>query len=418
MIGINYTRQATATLTMLFLTWGWLLIAVLPLTQLGGRALFNVLASIYGLWGLLSLWGRAQRLDATTTLLYWAMLGVFLLGIPMAVDPKEGLKVWAGFLAPSLALLLVQAALWEPANTLDRLLGCIALFGSLTLAGLSITLCYYGFEWSGQPFDPKTQLREDELPFLLPFLLGGFWWRFSGWRRYWGMIGVVAAVFAYIVISGGRAAFLGAVIALLVFGKILLGWHLRWLIVLAAVVLAIVIVADAGLFRRSDLDPQHPVNAFTSGRSALWRQALAHPPQRPWLGVGLGNGRYATETLSFELGGVQKRVQHLHNFVLDAWYETGILGVGSLLMLIGMVFWRLACQWTHLAQQDRERAGVLLAAALAILGTAMLSFSYTSRHFSYLFLCLGGLIYLSNPSGERFAKKPGPNGSLSKKMLV
>lgn len=405
MTGSHYTRRTVTALAVFFLRWGWLLIAVLPLTQLGGRALFNVLASIYGLWGLLSLWGCARRLDVTTTLLYVAMLAIFLLGIPMAVDPKEGLKVWAGFLAPSLALLLVQVALWEPANTPDRLLDSIALFGSLTLAGLSITLCYYGFEWSGQPFDPRIQLREDELPFLLPFLLSWFWWHCAGSRRYLGMAGSVAAVLAYVVISGGRAAFLGVVIALLVFGKILLGWRLRWLIALAAVVLAIIIVADAGLFRRSDLDPQHPLNAFTSGRSALWRQALAHPPERPWLGVGLGNGRYATETLSFELGGVQKRVQHLHNFVLDAWYETGILGAGSLLALISMVFWRLARRWACLIPQDRERAGVLLAAALAILGTAMLSFSYTSRHFSYLFVCLGGLLYLSDPSREVPAKK-------------
>lgn len=381
---------------MLFLTWGWLLIAVLPLTQLGGRALFNVLASVYGLWGLLSLWGYTQRLDVSTTLLYLAMLVIFFVGIPIAVDPTEGLKVWAGFLAPSLAMLMVQVALWEPANTPDRLLNSIALFGSLTLAGLSITLCYYGFELSGQPFDPRNQLREDELPFLLPFLLSWFWWRYVGSRRYWGMVGAAAAVLAYIVISGGRAAFFGAVIALLIFGKILLGWRLRWLSVLGIGVLAIIIVTDPGLFRRSDLDPQHPLNAFTSGRSALWRQALEHPPERPWLGVGLGNGRYATETLSFELGGVQKRVQHLHNFVLDAWYETGILGVGSLLALIAVVFWRLARQWAYLGRRDQERAGVLLAAALAILGTAMLSFSYTSRHFSYLFACLGGLIYLSD----------------------
>ena len=90
----------------------------------------------------------------------------------------------------------------------------------------------------------------------------------------------------------------------------------------------------------------------------------------------------------------------MHNFLLEAWYETGILGVGALLALIGSVFWRLARRWNGLSFQDRQRAGVVLAAALAILGAALLSFSYTSRHFAYLFVCLGALNCLAGNSVE------------------
>ena len=70
------------------------------------------------------------------------------------------------------------------------------------------------------------------------------------------------------------------------------------------------------------------------------------------------------------------------------------LGVGLLLALVGTVFVRLARIWRRLPVDDRQRAGILLAAALSIIAAALLSFSYTSRQFAcYLFACLGGLIY-------------------------
>ena len=34
-----------------FFRQGWLLLAVLPLTQIGGRALFNLVAGLYVVWG-------------------------------------------------------------------------------------------------------------------------------------------------------------------------------------------------------------------------------------------------------------------------------------------------------------------------------------------------------------------------------
>ena len=37
------------TLQAAFFQWGWLLVAVLPLAQLGGRTLYTVLVSLYAL---------------------------------------------------------------------------------------------------------------------------------------------------------------------------------------------------------------------------------------------------------------------------------------------------------------------------------------------------------------------------------
>lgn len=381
-----------------FFRQGWLLLAVLPLTQIGGRALFNLVAGLYVVWGLLSLWSRRDRLDRSTTLLYLALLGVTLAGVPGSVDPMGGLRVWIQFAAQTSTLLLVQAVLRESPENIDRLLAAMALFGGIALASLYLLLPYYWFEWSDQPFNPLTQLQEDNLPFLLPFLLGWIW-RYGDRRwRYGAMLGVTAAALGYVAISEGRAALFGLIVGLAGFCWAVLAWRPRWVALLAVGVLAVGIAANIGPFLKAELDLEHPLDAFTAGRTIVWRHALEHPPARPWLGVGIANASHSQELLRFELSGAQVQIKHFHNFLIDAWYETGILGVGLLLALVGTVFVRLARIWRRLPVDDRQRAGILLAAALSIIAAALLSFSYTSRQFAcYLFACLGGLIHFGRP---------------------
>ncbi len=377
-----------------FFRQGWLLLAVLPLTQIGGRALFNTVTGFYIVWGLSSLWSRRDRLDRSTTLLYLALLGVTLAGVPGSVDPVGGLRVWIQFAAQTSTLLLMQAALRESPENIDRLLAAMALFGGIALASLYLLLPYYWLEWSGRPFNPLTQLQEDNLPFLLPFLLGWIW-RYGDRRwRYGAMLGVVVAALGYVAISEGRAALFGLIVGLAGFCWAVLAWRPRWVALLAVWVLEAGIAANIGPFLKAELDLEHPLDAFTAGRTIVWRHALEHPPARPWLGVGIANASHSQELLRFELSGTQVQIKHFHNFLIDAWYETGILGVGLLLALVGTVFVRLARIWRRLPVDDRQRAGILLAAALSIIAAALLSFSYTSRQFAcYLFACLGGLIY-------------------------
>lgn len=379
-----------------FFQYGWLIFAVLPLTQLGGRALFSVTAGIYALWGLLSFWSRRKRLDRTITVLYLAMLSAFLIGIPGAVDGYGGFRLWLQVAGQSLTLLLMQVALQESPIHPDRLLNRMALFGGITLAGLYGLLPYYVLGGSGQTFDPSSQLREDNLPFLLPFILYELWRR--GPSRWWcaAMISVIAASLGYIVLAEGRAALLGLTVGLAVFCWVTLGWRISQIALLMACMVVVGMTAHLGPFRKAAFDPDHPLDAFTSGRTILWRQALEHPPERRWLGVGIGNESQARQMLSFEISGEHVQVKHLHNFLLDVWYETGLLGLGTLLALISTVFGRLARVWRRLSIEDRQRAGVLLAAALAIMTASLLSFSYTSRYFAcYLFACLGGLNYFA-----------------------
>lgn len=383
-----------------FFRWGWLTPAVLPLTQLGGRGLFNTLVYLYALWGLLSVWSRRDRLDPPVVFLYLALLGVFLLTIPGALNPIEGLRAWSGFAFQSGVLLFTLAAMRESPNHPDRLLNVMALFGALTLGGLYLMLPYYVLGGSGQPFDPAAQLREDNLPFLLPFLLGWLWRRGPHRWRYGAMAGVTLLILAYVVIAEGRAALLGLIAGLAVFCGLTLEWRMRRVAFFVTLVLIASIAAHTGPFRKAELDPERPFDAFTAGRMALWRQALANPPTQPWLGVGMGNGAHSGEVLRFDLGGHAHQVKHLHNFLLEVWYETGLLGLSLLMALISVILIRLARVWRRLSVRDRQRAGVWLAAAAALMTAGLLSFSYTSRQLAcYLFLCLGGL---SHFGGSKF----------------
>jgi len=387
-----------------FFRWGWLTPAVLPLTQLGGRGLFNTLVSLYALWGLLSVWIRRDRLDQPVVLPYLALLGVFLLTIPGSIDPVGGLRTWIGFALQSCTLLLTLAAMRESPTHPDRLLNVMALFGTLTLGGLYLMLPYYVLGGSGQPFDPAAQLREDNLPFLLPFLLSWLWWYSPLRWRYGAMASVTLLILTYVVIAEGRAALLGLIVGLAVFCGLTLEWRIRRIAGLAALILAVGITVNTGPFRKAELDPERPLDAFTAGRTALWRQALANPPMHPWLGVGMGHGAHAGEILRFDLDGQTHQVKHLHNFLLEAWYETGLLGLSLLMALIGVILIRLARVWRRLSTGDRQQAGVWLAAASALMTAGLFSFSYTSRQLAcYLFLCLGCLCHFGGskpPAGS------------------
>ena len=380
-----------------FFRWGWLTPAALPLTQLGGRGLSNTLVYLYALWGLFSLWHGRHRLDGAVAFLYAALIGIFLLTLPGAVDPAGGLRTWVGFTFQSGVLLLTMVALRESPSNPDGLLKAMALFGALSLGGLYLRLPYDVLGGSGLPFDPVAQLHEDNLPFLLPFLLGWLWQHPPPRGRFTAMVGVTVLVLAYVVLAQGRAALLGLIAGLTIFCALTLEWRRRRVAVVVILVLAVGIALNTGPFRKAGLDPTRPVDAFTAGRATLWRQALAHPPTQPWLGVGVGNSVYSPEVLQFELSGRMHQVRHVHNFLLEIWYETGLLGLAAFLALMGVILGRLIRVWRRLSRGQRQQAGIWLAAASALITAGLLSFSYTSRQLAcYLFLCLGALSHFGH----------------------
>ncbi len=128
------------------------------------------------------------------------------------------------------------------------------------------------------------------------------------------------------------------------------------------------------------------LDQLSSRRLTIWARALEDPPPHAFTGVGLGN-RKNLGTLDDIPGGW--RIEALHNVLLDAWYETGLLGLVALVAFLTAGVARL--WWVSRRAEGEERLwlAACFAGVLAILAAAQLGISLTSRQFSiYLFVLL------------------------------
>lgn len=224
-------------------------------------------------------------------------------------------------------------------------------------------------------FQPSQQLLEDNLPFLTPFLLHFM----RNWLpmkyRTGSTIAVVSLVLIYIVFSQGRAALLGLLVALLAHTTLVLHWRLRMGVAAALLLLAVSASFDSQRFiRGADLSGSFTelVDQFTNQRTQIWRHALSAHPRNVMVGVGIGNVNREQLVLSLKVGRENKvvMVKHLHNFLFDAWYETGIIGLLALLIWLATAFKRGFDTWRLKKQPYCAQAGVFLAASSAIITSA------------------------------------------------
>ena len=381
-----------------FYRWGWLMPAFLPLAQVLGRGVFNTLSGLYFLWALANLRSSPRESSATGLhpgfmIVYGLMLAIWALSLTQAVDPQKGGYDLLRYVQYSLTGLFTLMALRKAPQQLPRLMQALAWGALLVMVVLTLQLPYY---LTAVEFVPTEQLREDNLPWLLPFLLLGLVGRA---HARWLAAAAILTFTVYVVLSQGRAALLSLLVALGVFG--MLGFRLRMRVVLTTglAVLAMGMLFGQHFFRGvSSLGFDFAtLDRFTSGRASIWWQALNAPPDNPWLGVGIGNVVTHTEVLRI---GDALTVKHLHNFLFDAWFETGVLGLSAFLALIGTVLVHAIRLWPQLDAGHRRIAAAALAGVSALLAAGLFSFSYTSRQFAlYLYLLFAVLLAL--PAAQR-----------------
>ena len=91
-----------------------------------------------------------------------------------------------------------------------------------------------------------------------------------------------------------------------------------------------------------------------------------------------------------------RSVKHLHNFLLDAWYETGWLGLASLLGLLAYLFTQVLSRLREANRTEFQLAVPLISAVMAIMTAAFLDPSYRSKEFSmFMFVYLAALWQLA-----------------------
>jgi len=377
-----------------FFSYGWLMPAVLPLASVIGRGVFNSLMAIYFIWGIAGL-GRSLFRDVKIPLLLFAvLLASFLPGVIGGVDPEPAFKAWLRFVAYSFVFFFTIAVLRQRSGNIDRLIRTYAIWLIPLLIYLYASLLYFA---AGDNFIPSIQLKEDNLPYLLPFLM---YWLTARVKGRWNLVAVSVAVLAlvimYITISQGRAAMLAFLMGAVLFLYLVYQYRAR-LIVAGAVILILVSVGAMGerFYRNTNVHSSwmEMADSFTSYRTLLWRRAIENPPDNPWIGIGMKNaGSYKTDP---SVDAIPVHLNSLHNFIMDSWYQTGYIGSAALILFLVIMLGFGISAWRRLPADRRYTAGVLLTAAFTLLTASTLSFSYTYRFFSIqLFVFFAGFWYL------------------------
>ncbi len=188
-----------------------------------------------------------------------------------------------------------------------------------------------------------------------------------GLRRAWWGGGIVAA--GVLVGSGSRGAWLATVIAL---GLIAVPWW--WRLSLGRRIAAFAFVTSPIVLFAGIIGADRLSVFFRAGdqsgatRLWIWDSAWRMIAERPWTGIGPDNFLYLNAAFVNPAGWREPNLSHPHNFVLDAWLSTGLMGMLATGLLIGLFY--LTLHRGYHSPIEGARQPLVLAAAAAM--TAML----------------------------------------------
>lgn len=217
-------------------------------------------------------------------------------------------------------------------------MGLYAIFQYLTLIGLPSAY------W-GNSEEPKRALGFFGHPNfyalfaapLLALLIADLGFKIKDLRKYWLFILLWVTGAVGLFLSMSRAGWLGLAAAVGVFLIVAADAKIRKLILSAVIVIVIVIVIIPN-FRYRLILPFLGEKSSVS-RVSLWQTGVKAIKESPILGLGLTGFARAWPQLNTDPG-LTDTHNFPHNIFLDLWVETGILGLISLIGLIGLYIYR------------------------------------------------------------------------------
>ena len=359
-----------------FFQVGWMLPMFVPASVTMGRALANVLFFTYFLWALLAMRPRDFPIRPKLLWLYAAMVSIFLLSTVAAMHPAEALHTWFRWAAYTFTLPVTLVVMTQQAFDDKR---TIHWFGSAALLAMVAFLILLAVDsWRGKPI--ATSVNGMSMAYLMPFLL--FWMRehsaviASRWLI--PLVAGTAVVGLLFADSSAELLVIGTGLLVMMAMMSRIGKQVLWIgSLMLVLVLGFELLPKLSNLHGSGL--MELLDIWTSYRASIWLGAFQYPPENIWLGVGMGHAQYYEPFLSIPVKG-------FHNFLLDAWHETGVLGLSALLALLtyigGLIVMRLRSATIEL----RRRAAPWVASIVAILVAASLDHSYGSVSFALIMM--------------------------------
>jgi O-antigen ligase len=175
------------------------------------------------------------------------------------------------------------------------------------------------------------------------------------WRRLLALATAATSGVA-LVLTFSRGAWLAVAGAVVALGW-LLGGYARWAaLATVALAMALAVTLLPGERLRSE--------TTVSQRLYIWEASVQMLADHPILGVGLDNFLYYYPDYILPAARNEPNMSHPHNFILDFWLSTGVLGLASFLWL-QVTFWTRTGLVLRLASGLPRLIGVGLAASMS-----------------------------------------------------
>lgn len=360
----------------------WLLIApaVIVFFYQLGRGLGNTGYVLYWITALVLL-VRQRNFDlpAAASILFAALLAWGTLSAALSVDSHSAYGKWAQYALLGTGYFISWRLVRHiPEFSLERALKMIGIVGLISFvhyAGRYLVLSM------SPDFQPELQVHGLVPAYLSPFTLYFLWQSVPGGRGLALSLAYLISLVLLLVFSNSLtevltlAAALGVMVFFVVPNKRVLMLALGGVAVLFAALILLFDPAGSVLehAKGSNGNWFAVLSELSSYRTLIWYKALTIPPPNQWLGVGPGNvGLYPPVVITETY-----KVGHLHNLILDAWYEIGLVG-----LVVYLAFYWAQHHAVKTGGLSAPQRGLMYAAVAGILVAAMLEQSYRSVHVS------------------------------------
>ncbi len=339
--------------------------------------------------------GLCPWLPGITLLLTGSVVGIFI-----SPEPVAALGVWRAYFLEPILFFVMFSDMVRDASTRRTVLGALGI--SITVIGLSaVYQKITGFGIPNPVWVPEEVRRVTSffgfpngvglISAPITVLMAG--WAVSSLRKDGALrnltvfvLGSMAAILGVlsVLFAVSEGAMLGIAAGLLAFGLLYRPLRKAALILLiAACALTIFYgpLTDYASLMLSMRDDSWHV------RQIVWKESLDMLNDRPIFGAGL-NG-YQTALVPYHEAKHIEIFMYPHNFLLNFWSETGIIGLAGFLALV-WIFFAVTIRLYRDRKDQWLPAGVM-AAMIAILVHGLVDVPYLKNDISFLFWIVIGL---------------------------